>query len=130
MRACASHQENAEGYLLTRDAILWFREHYSRPDDDVQNSLLSPLLETHLQGLPPALVVTAEYDPLRDDGEAYATRMQEAGVPVDLRRYNGKFHGFFDLDAVLDQGKQVIPDCAAPLRQAFANCNEARIHDR
>jgi acetyl esterase len=116
-----SHQDNAEGYLLTRDAIMWFRNHYLPEASDLSDPLLSPLLALDLRELPPALIVTAEFDPLRDEGEAYAARLRKADVPVELRHYDGMIHGFFNLGAVLDQGQQVIADCAAALRQAFAS---------
>jgi acetyl esterase len=66
------------------------------------------------------MVITAEFDPLRDEGEAYAARLQEAGVPVMLKRYDGMIHGFFSLGTVLEQGKQAIADAAAAVRAAFA----------
>ena len=66
-------------------------------------------------------MLTAEFDPLRDEGEAYAMRLQEAGVPVTVKRYAGMIHGFFSLGAVLDQGKQAVADAAAGLRTIFAN---------
>ena len=116
----ASYRENAEGYLLTRDAMVWFWNHYLRSTADGNNPLASPLRANDLRGLPPAMVLTAEFDPLRDEGEAYAIRLQEAGVPVTLKRYAGTIHGFFSLGAVLDQGKQAMADAAAALRTIFA----------
>jgi acetyl esterase len=116
----ASYRENADGYLLTRDAMVWFWNHYLRSAADGDNPLASPLRANDLRGLPPAIVLTAEFDPLRDEGEAYAMRLQEAGVPVTLKRYAGTIHGFFSLGAVLDQGKQAMADAAAALRTIFA----------
>lgn len=72
-----------------------------------------------LSNLPPAIVITAEFDPLRDEGEQYADRLQEAGNQVTVMRYNGMIHGFFGIGAVVDQGKQAIEDAAAGLRSAF-----------
>lgn len=117
----ASYRENADGYLLTRDAMVWFWNHYLRSAADGDNPLASPLRANDLRGLPPAMVLTAEFDPLRDEGETYAMRLQEAGVPVTLKRYAGTIHGFFSLGAVLDQGKQAIADAAAALRTIFAS---------
>jgi acetyl esterase len=114
-----SYQDNAEGYLLTKNAMVWFWEHYLRDPSDGQNPYASPLRAADLRGLPPAFVITAEYDPLRDEGEAYAARLREAGVAAELRRYDGMIHGFFQMAGVLDQGKQVIADAAAALRAAF-----------
>jgi len=116
----ASYRENADGYLLTRDAMVWFWDHYLRSAADGNNPLASPLRANDLRGLPPAMLLTAEFDPLRDEGEAYAMRLQEAGVPVTLKRYAGTIHGFFSLGAVLDQGKQAMADAAAALRTIFA----------
>lgn len=91
----ASREENATGYVLEKATLDWFVEHYVGPDVAEDDPLLSPLRGT-LTGLPPAVVVTAEYDPLRDEGEAYAAALEAAGVPVTLRRYDGLVHGFFD----------------------------------
>jgi acetyl esterase len=116
----ASYRENADDYLLTKDAMVWFWNHYLRSAADGQNPLASPLRADSLRGLPPALVLTAEFDPLRDEGEAYATRLREAGVPVTLTRYNGMIHGFFSLGHVFDQGQKAMAEAGAALRAAFS----------
>jgi acetyl esterase len=115
-----SYQENADGYLLTKDAMVWFWNHYLRSAADGNDPQASPLRAPNPRGLPPALVITAEFDPLRDEGEAYARRLQEAGVPVTLKRYDGMIHGFFSLGKVFAQGKQAIQESANGLRAAFA----------
>jgi acetyl esterase len=114
-----SYRENATGYFLETDGMRWFWNHYLTGDADRTNPLASPL-RGDLRGLPPALVITAEYDPLRDEGEAYAARLREADVPVTLTRYHGMIHGFFGMGALLDQGKAAIREAAAALRAAFA----------
>jgi acetyl esterase len=115
-----SYRENAEGYLLTKDAMAWFWNHYLPSAAEGRHPMASPLRAANLNGLPPAFVLTAEFDPLRDEGEAYAARLRNAGVAVTLKRYHGMMHGFFSLGAVLDQGKQAIQDAGAALRAAFA----------
>jgi acetyl esterase len=115
-----SHLENAEGYFLTRRAIFWFRDHYVPKVGDRRSPYASPLHAESLEGLPPALVITAEYDPLRDEGEAYAARLERAGVRVVMRRYDGMIHGFFSLGSLLDQGKTAMADAASALANAFA----------
>ncbi|MFG6116031.1 alpha/beta hydrolase [Halobacillus sp. MO56] len=116
----ASYQENADGYLLTKDSMEWFWDHYLRTEDDGRHPYASPLLAEDLSGLPPALVVTAEFDPLRDEGEAYARRLEEAGVAVERKRYDGMIHGFFWMPAALEQGKQCINQASAALKRALA----------
>jgi acetyl esterase len=81
--------------ILTRDAMIWFWDHYLPEPDRRREPDASPLHAPDLSGLPPAVVLTAEHDVLRDEGEAYAERLQEAGVPVDSRRHAGQMHGFF-----------------------------------
>ncbi|MHB8575076.1 MAG: alpha/beta hydrolase [Dehalococcoidia bacterium] len=114
-----SYHDNANGYLLTKDAMVWFWNHYLRTPEDGSNPYVSPLQATDLHGLAPALVITAEYDPLRDEGEAYAERLRQAGVPVESKRYPGMIHGFFQFAAVMDQSKQAMQQAAAGLRAAF-----------
>jgi len=116
-----SMADNDQGYVLDRAAMEWFTNHYLRSDADRTNELASPLLATDLRGLPPALVITAEYDPLRDEGEAYARRLHDAGVPVTVRRYAGMMHGFFGMIAQFDTAKEAVAEAGAALRSAFGS---------
>jgi acetyl esterase len=95
-----SMDENGSGYLLTKDTMAWFVDHYLG-DADPEDPAVSPLWATDLAGLPPAVVITAEYDPLRDEGEAYAEALRAAGVEVEAVRYDGQIHEFFRLSTVL-----------------------------
>ena len=83
--------------LLTREDMIWFWDHYLPESSRRTEPDASPLRAENLSGLPPAVILTAEHDVLRDEGEAYAARLQEANVPADLQRYAGQFHGFFSL---------------------------------
>jgi acetyl esterase len=94
----------------------WFRGHYLARIEDAQSPYASPLLAPDLRGLPPALVITAECDPLRDEGEAYARRLAEAGVEVASTRYSGMIHPFFSLGGVLSAGRSAIQQVAAAVR--------------
>ena len=114
-----SYRENAKGYLLETDAMAWFWGHYLRSDADGEQPYASPLRAADFHGLPPALVITAEFDPLRDEGEAYAKRLQAADVPTTLRRFDGMIHGFFGMSGVLDQAKTAVAEATAALRRAF-----------
>ncbi len=96
----ASYRDNADGYLLTERAMRWFWSCYLGPDGDPTDPEASPLRATDLAGLPPALVITAEYDPLRDEGDAYARALAAAGVPVEHRSFAGMIHGFLGMDAL------------------------------
>ena len=98
-----SMTENATGKLLTKELMDWFAKQYLGGRDG-SNPRVSPLRASDLSDLPPALVITAELDPLRDEGEAYAAALAAAGVPTELIRYDGEIHGFFGLD--------FLPDCA------------------
>ena len=115
-----SYRENADGYLLTKDAMLWFWDHYTRSPADRAHAYAAPLRADNLLGVPPALVITAEFDPLRDEGEAYAARLREARVPVQLSRYNGMIHGFFGMAGALNRAREAVDESAAALRRAFA----------
>lgn len=114
-----SYVENADGYGLSRDGMKWFWEQFLASAADGAHPYASPLLAPELRGLPPALVITAEYDPLRDEGEAYAERLRQAGVTVKCSRYDGMIHGFFR-SPVLDPARTGIREAAAALRAAFA----------
>lgn len=115
-----SLMENGEGYFLTRDSMIWFSGHYLPEGFDRYDPLAFPLHAKDFSGLPPAFVMTAEYDPLRDEGELYAERLKEAGVPVQVKRYPGMIHGFVSMAGIMDQGKQLLDDCGVALRAAFA----------
>jgi acetyl esterase len=113
-----SHEENAEGYLLTRDHMIWFAGHYLG-DHDRTDPRVSPLHAEDLSGLAPAYVLTAEFDPLRDEGEAYAARLADAGVEVTSRRYDGMIHAFFQLRGLIDRADDALDEAAAELRRAL-----------
>jgi acetyl esterase len=114
-----SYLENAEGYLLQRETMRWFWGHYLASEAEGDNPLVSPLRAPDLSGLPPALIVTAEFDPLRDDGELYGQRLREAGVPVKISRYDGMIHGFFYMAGVLDQTKNLYDEIGTEVRAAL-----------
>ncbi|MFP6624966.1 MAG: alpha/beta hydrolase [Myxococcota bacterium] len=113
---------NGEGPFLTNAAMENFTGNYlgSGADEASREDFrMSPLLAQSHRGLPPALVVTAEFDPLRDEGEAYARALEAAKVPVSLSRYDGMPHVFFQLSPILDAGKRLIDEASAALREAF-----------
>jgi len=116
----ASHQELGEGYFLTRAAMEWFCGHYLSSSDLARHPEASPLLAPNLRALPPALVITAEFDPLRDEGEAYAKRLRQAGVPVTMNRYPGMIHGFVSMRGVLAGGRRAIQEAAQFIRSTVA----------
>ena len=116
-----SIDENGEGYVLTKNAIAQYTGYYLADPADATNPYASPLLADDLSGLPPALVFTAEYDPLRDEGEAYGRRLQDAGVQVLMRRWDGQFHGSQSMAAVIPaEAKEYREQLAAALRDAYA----------
>jgi acetyl esterase len=116
-----SYRENAEGYFLGREDMRWFWDHYV-PNASERNAFTaSPFRAKSLTGLPRAHVITAEYDPLRDEGEAYAARLREANVPVTLTRYDGQIHGFFGMPTLMPRGKEAIAQAAEKLRAAFTS---------
>jgi acetyl esterase len=115
-----SYVENADGYMLTAKSMVWFTEHYQREAADAEHPHFSPTRASDLAGLPPALVITAEYDPLRDEGEAYGRMLQEAGVPTTITRYDGMIHGFYGLFAAVTRARDAQLEAAAALRAALA----------
>jgi acetyl esterase len=107
-----SRVENAKGYFLEQPTMDWFYGHYAGAWDDAKDPRLSPL-HADLSGLPPAVVVTAEYDPLRDEGEAYGAALEAAGVSADVRRYDGMIHGFFDMGTISPAAQAAIDESCA-----------------
>jgi acetyl esterase len=115
-----SLHEFAQGYFLTDTMMDYFWGHYLARPEDGSHPHASPIKARSLAGLPPAMVITAECDPIRDQGEAYAQRLRESGVPVSTKRYEGAIHVFFNLAGVVDAGRQSIEDGGAALRTALA----------
>ena len=116
----ASYRDNAEGYGLTREGMIWFWNHYLGNQADAANPHVSPLRAESLSGLPPAFVQTAEYDPLRDEGELYASRLIAAGVPTKVTRYDGMNHGFFFWYDRIDTTRIAVKEACAWLRARFS----------
>jgi acetyl esterase len=116
-----SIEENADGYFLTKADMAWFRGHYCA-GEDWNDPRMSPLLATDeaVRGVAPALVITAEFDPLRDEGEAYAAKLQAAGVDAKATRYDSVIHGFFSMGDLVPEGKAAIDEAAEALRAALA----------
>jgi len=106
-------------FLFNRRSVAWYRDHYLADSADAASPLASPLRAGSLAGLPPALVITAEYDPLRDQGEAYARRLADEGVPAELSRYPGMAHGFFTMAGTVDASRAAIAQAASRLRAWF-----------
>lgn len=113
---------NGEGYFLTKASMEWFRHHYLGADGehgDAASPAVSPLRVADLAGVAPAQVLTAEYDPLVDEGDAYAARLADAGVPVDHVRHPGLVHGFFGMGALSATCDEAAADAADRLRRAL-----------
>jgi acetyl esterase len=119
-----SYRDNAAGYLLTTEQMRWFYSCYVRGDADPADWRISPLRARDVSRVAPALVLTAEYDPLRDEGEAYARRLKEAGVPVEKHRYDGMIHGFFGLSGAFDASRDAIARSATALRRVFGTLTD------
>jgi acetyl esterase len=119
-----SYHENGDGYLLDTAEMHWFFDCYTRGGSNPGDPTISPLRDVELRsgelhGIAPAYVITAAYDPLRDEGEAYAAALGEAGADVWLTRYDGMIHAFFGLGAVFDAGDEALVEVGAALRRAF-----------
>jgi acetyl esterase len=118
-----SHHKFKEGYILSRNSITWFYKQYLRSSKDVNDFRFAPLVHDDLSGLPPALIIVAGYDPLRDEGIEYARKLIEAGNRVSLSNYEGMVHGFYLMGGVVDAAKRAVAESADALREAF---NDAR----
>lgn len=114
-----SVNENGEGYLLTTEMMKWFREHYLHSFDDLNNPYVSPIFYEDLSGLPPAYVATAQYDPLRDVGRAYADKLRESGVAVTYENFAGLIHGFAHFHGLSPGATKALEASAEALRQAL-----------
>jgi acetyl esterase len=121
--ACAtpSFVQNAEGYLLSAAAMRWFWAEYLGPDGDPDSGYASVLRAPDLSDLPPTLVITAEFDPLRDEGEAYAEHLREAGNTVTLHRFDGMVHGFVGMDDLVDDAEAAMTEIGEFLRTHFSS---------
>lgn len=118
-RGAASHETNGQGYLLTRDTIAYFHDHYITDAAHDLDWRASPLLCPRLQGLPPAFVLTAGHDPLRDEGLQYAQALSAAGTPASLVCFERQIHGFILMGKVIDEANVAVQLCAAELRRAL-----------
>lgn len=116
-----SRRELADGYLLTAGMMDWFTSKYLEGCDaqSAADPYCSPLFMENLSNLPAAIIVVAEYDPLRDEGIEYATRLKDAGTFVDLRREQGMIHGFFWLGGAIDRGREILDELGQDLRQSL-----------
>jgi acetyl esterase len=114
-----SINENANAPILTKAVMTWFVNHYMNNDADRKNMKASPMVASDelLKRMPPAIVITAEFDPLRDEGEAYGKRLVENGVSATITRYNGAFHGFFNMITILDDAQSAHAQAATLLKK-------------
>jgi acetyl esterase len=115
-----SYEENADGYGLTRDTMRWFWDHYLSHPDEAENPYAAPLRAGDFSDLPPAFVVTAEYDPLRDEGEDYAGKLHASGTPCVVTRWSGMNHGFFFWVGLVDKAGEAMAESCAWLRGIFS----------
>ena len=118
-RGAASHESNAQGFLLTADTLAYFHDHYMADKAHDNDWRASPLLREDLGKLPPALVLTAGYDPLRDEGLAYAQRLSDAGNRATHICFERQIHGFITMGRVIDEANAAVAICAAELRRAL-----------
>ncbi|MFD5469434.1 alpha/beta hydrolase [Streptomyces sp. NPDC127105] len=116
-----SRRENTDPLLFNDKSVHWYWDNYLTAPEDGAHPLASPLRAPDHSGLPPALVITAEYDPLRDEGESYAERLRESRVPARTTRYPGMAHGFFTMSGTLDAARRAVEQAAAHLRTSFAD---------
>ncbi len=115
-----SHVLCGDGYRLTRTAIAWFVNGYLRDGEDMYDLRASPLMAENHNDLPPAFVMTASFDPLKDEGEAYANKLKEAGVEVKYQCYEGMLHGFIAMPGTIDVARAALLDAAGYLKETFS----------
>jgi acetyl esterase len=121
----ASRRALAEGYLLEKKSIEWFYQQYVETGTDPKDPRLSPLLAPDLSGLPPAHIHTAEFDPLVDEGKAYADKLAAAGVEVEYTCHPGMIHHFFCLAGAIPYARTAIANAGAAIKQALAPARQA-----
>jgi len=114
-----SYRDLADGYMLTREGMRWFIAHYLGKPQDADDWRASPIRATSFAGVAPALIVTAGYDPLRDEGDAYAQKLRAAGVNVDHVSFGGMIHGFAPMGKLIETGNRAVTLIAASLRHAL-----------
>jgi acetyl esterase len=116
-----SHQEFGEGYFLTTAMMRTWKDYYLRGDDEnrVYDPYCSPVREQNLGNLPPAIIITAEYDPLRDEGEAYGQLLLINGVMAEIRKEPGMIHNFFWFGGVIDRGREILEEVASDLQKTL-----------
>ena len=120
--ASESYNKYANGYgILTRDAMVWFRDHYLRRPEDANDWRASPIRAADLAGVAPAIVITAEFDVLHDDGERYADALRRAGVPVEYKEFPGMIHAFFGMVPAVDDAMNAQRMVWAAFKRAFAS---------
>jgi acetyl esterase len=116
-----SYRENCEGYFLTRSEMDWFWNLYLSNPDQMREPYASPMRAESLKGLPPALIQTAEFDPLRDEGEAYAAALRSAGIEVKLHRFDGMIHAFMKRIQFFDAASESIREVGEALKSAIGH---------
>src|SRR5205085_12579700 len=125
-RLTTASWKDYDGYLISSEEFRIFPEIYLPNEAEQSNPYAAPSLAPDLHGLPPALVITAECDPLRDGGEEYGQRLLEAGVPATVSRYDGMVHGFMHYVTSVPQAKQALAEASLALRTAFASVENKR----
>jgi acetyl esterase len=125
--ATESQREYGQGYFLDTELMDWFADQYFATEADRHLPYASPLKASDVRQLPPAMIITGECDPLRDQGEAYAEQLRHAGVAVQLKRYDGMIHPFLSLAGIVDAGRDAIKDSAVAVRQALTADTPARV---
>jgi len=115
----ASHVKRGKGYLLTKQAIEWFRGNYMPDPQTYTDWRASPLLASNHEGLAPAMVLLAGFDPLHDEGLAYANKLTQSGVPVQVLNFERQIHGFITMGRILDEANTAVDLCASVLSRAF-----------